>query len=121
MVGVEELRNVAVVILPGRQSIAVVVEIADVESAAFSSPDQQSFRVVVKPFFPRILYHESSVVVLVLPFSELNDPVHDIVLHRNGITPETRPLNNYAGLFQFLLLTELTCNLERACFRWHRI
>nr|CAD7569595.1 unnamed protein product [Timema californicum] len=50
---------------------------------------QESFSIVVEPLLSSILYDQSAVVITIEPFAKLDDPIHNIVLHGNGIASVT--------------------------------
>ena len=85
LIVVEELGNVPVIVLPSCQTIQMIVVVSDVEPSTFSGAYQKSFGIVVEPLLSGILHHQTSVVVLVQPLAEFDNPVHAVVLHRYGV------------------------------------
>lgn len=71
-----------------RLPVQVVVVVFNVESSSFGGADEQTFGVVVEFFLPGVLDHQTSAVILVLAFPELDYSVHCVVFHRDSVAAE---------------------------------
>jgi hypothetical protein len=87
LVGVEELRDIAEVVLPGGQSVDVVVIVFDVEAAFLAGPGEQALGVVLEVLVPGVLHHQTAAVVAVVALAELDDAVERVVLHGDDVAP----------------------------------